>query len=378
MVSPSDPNKLSIIIPTYQEAENISQLVFEIAEVLRCEKIHNWDMHIIDDDSRDGTEKVCHTLVEKGYPVKLYVRRGEKDLSTAVLTGFARSDGDILLVMDADLSHPPSAIPELLQAIKQGHDFAFGSRYVSGGGIDRNWSIFRHLNSRVASMLTSGLVRVSDPMSGFFALPRRLLNKCPHIVPIGYKIGLEILVKSGAEKIAEVPIHFRDRRHGKSKLSVRQQLYYLRHLRWLYQFKYPRLAEIGHICVVGGSGFFLDILCFTALLKGFGVYHFYSRVASFIPGAVSNWYFHRWTSQISRKSIREKPYSREVLPVSIVSAVTNIGGYWCLTGFGGPFWSQPFVAMPAAVAFGALFNYMMYRHCFFRIMEQVITRGNDT
>lgn len=366
--------QLSIIIPTYREAANLGELVREIAATLEGAGIGEWELLVIDDDSQDGSEEVCAGLAAAGLPVRIQVRQGERDLSTAVLQGFALARGSVLLVMDGDLSHPPGAIPELYRAVRAGAEFALGSRYRSGGEIEPRWGWFRHLNSRAASLLTAGLVRLSDPISGFFAFPRSLLGQCPNIYPIGYKIGLEILVKSGAQRVSEIPIHFRHRRHGQSKLTLRQQLHYLRHLRWLYQFKYPRLAELADIGLIGGLGFLFDLGVYLALYKGAGLPHLLARVLSFLPGSGTNWFFHRWTTQIGRR----QPAAGKWLPVLLAGGVANLGSYWWLTRSLACFISQPLLALPVSVAAGAVVNYLMYRSFIFRVMDRTFRHPTHT
>lgn len=370
-MTPANSPKLSIIVPTYKEAANLPELVHEVAAALAAAGINDWELLVIDDDSQDGLPQICAELVASGYPLRLHIRVGERDLSTAVLHGFTLATGAIFLVMDADLSHPPAAIPLLYRAIAEGYDFALGSRYLTGGEIEPRWGVFRHLNSRVASLLTAGLVRLRDPMSGFFALPRTLLESCPQIFPIGYKIGLEILVKSGTKRVIEVPIRFRHRRYGQSKLSCKQQLQYLRHLRWLYQFKYPRLAELGDLGVIGGLGFLVDLTVYAALYQGVGLHHLLSRIVSFAPGFSATWFFHRWTTQLGSRQATALTAPRRFLPILLVSAIGNIGSYWVLTSTVPLCQSQPFLALPISVALGAGINYLMYRTLIFQAMERI-------
>lgn len=233
---PESP-QLSIIVPTYQEAQNLPPLVAEIAAAL-AQVIPDWELIIVDDNSQDGTVEACQTLCAEGLPIRLVVRTKARGLSSAVVEGFAHARAPILLVMDADLSHPAMAIPQLYQAICNGAEFAIGSRYVPGGGTDEQWSWYRWLNSKVAVVLAKPLVSLRDPMAGFFALPRSLLQRCIHLHPIGYKIALEILIKSRGTNLREIPIVFRPRRFGDSKLTLKQQLLYLRHLCSLYKFQF--------------------------------------------------------------------------------------------------------------------------------------------
>ena len=219
------------------EAPNIPILVKEISEVLEP-VILEWELIVVDDNSLDGTVGACDSLRRQGLPLKLVVRKNKRGLATAVLEGFKEAKAPVFVVMDADLSHPPAAIPLLYQAIQNGADFAIGSRYIADGGTDDKWTVYRYLNSKIASLLARPLTAVRDPMSGFFALSRTLWERCEDISPVGYKIGLEILVKCKPQNIKEIPIQFRSRVFGESKLSIKQQLLYLSHLRSLFIYKW--------------------------------------------------------------------------------------------------------------------------------------------
>ena len=228
---------VSIIVPTLREAANIPILVRTISEELKHD-VFEWELIIIDDNSEDDIVDVCENLFEQGVSLKLVVRKNDRGLATAVLEGFTRARAPVFVVMDADLSHPPATIPVFYQEIQKGADFVIGSRYIKGGGTDDRWTLYRYLNSKVASLLSRGLVSVSDPMSGFFALPRLLWEQSGDLSPVGYKIGLELIVKGKPKNLKEVPIHFRTRRIGESKLTFKQQLLYLSHLRSLYRRKW--------------------------------------------------------------------------------------------------------------------------------------------
>ena len=229
---------VSVIVPTYREAENLPLLVPRIMSALEGAGLRG-EILIVDDDSPDDTEAACRDL---SYPVRLLVRRGQRGLSGAVLLGLREASGEVLVVMDADLSHPPEAIPALVKTIREGADFAIGSRYAPGGSTDPAWSLYRRLNSRVARLLARPLAAVRDPLAGFFALSRARFDEAKRLDPIGYKIGLELLVKCDCRDVAEVPIHFRDRERGTSKLTLRAQVDYVRHLGRLYVFVVRRWA----------------------------------------------------------------------------------------------------------------------------------------
>lgn len=230
----SSSPELSIVVPTYREAESLPDLIDRIAQ-LRADAHLDLELLIVDDDSRDGTNAVIAARAEPW--VQLFVRTSDRGLSQAVLFGLRRAHGRSLVVMDADLSHPPEVIPVMLAELAAGADFVLGSRYVTGGTTADDWGLLRFLNSRVATFLARPLTQVSDPMSGFFALPRAVFERAVDPSPLGYKIGLELLVRCRCERVREVPIHFSNRLRGESKLTLNQQLLYLRHLARLYKFK---------------------------------------------------------------------------------------------------------------------------------------------
>ena len=236
------PTQLSIIVPTYREADNVALLIERVFGALSSAGI-TAEMILVDDNSQDGSLERVQAL-GKDYPVQMIVRRSERGLSTAVLHGFEHAKGDIFLVMDADLSHPPDRVADLYAAIESGEaDFVFGSRYASGGET-KDWPFVRKLNSWAATLLARPLTSATDPMAGFFCLHRRTWEQAAPLNPLGYKIGLELLIKGRCSRLKDVPIIFADRHAGKSKLTFTQQLLYLVHLKRLYFFKRPLLSML--------------------------------------------------------------------------------------------------------------------------------------
>ena len=222
---------VSIVVPTLREAANLRPLAERVAGALAG--VAAWELLFVDDDSGDGSPQVAAELARR-LPVRLVVRRGARpDLSRAVIEGIARSRFDRIVVMDADLSHPPERIPDLLAGLDGGCDMVVGSRYVRGASTAGDWGLARVVNSRVATLLAAPLAGCADPMAGFFAVDRRALPDPAALRPVGFKIGLELMVR-GRLRVREVPIAFADRRRGQSKLRWRQQLDYLRHLGRLY------------------------------------------------------------------------------------------------------------------------------------------------
>ncbi len=241
--------EISLIIPTLNEAENLPVLVPRIAAALAG---RSYEILIVDDNSRDATPAVCAELAAN-YPVRLLIRTQPKDgLSGAVLYGIAQANGEKLIVMDADLQHPPERLPDLLAPLEAGQsDFVLGSRYVPGGSTGEKWSLFRRINSQLATLLArpfAGATR--DPMSGFFALRRETYEHAQRLTPLGYKIGLELMCKCRVKNVREIPIHFAERTRGQSKLTLKEQVRYAEHLSRLYDFTYPRFSPIAKFLVV--------------------------------------------------------------------------------------------------------------------------------
>jgi len=249
---------ISIIVPTCKEAANVPVLTEKIGKVMKKESL-SYEIIFVDDNSGDGIDSAVGRLKNQGYPVKLKIRTDEKGLSSAVIAGFGLAEGDFYLVMDADLSHPPERIPALVRPLKDGSaDFVVGSRFVEGGSASHfNW--YRKLNARVSKILASLFVKVKDPMAGFFAFPAHILKDTSILNPLGFKIGLELMVKCGPKKIIEVPIHFQERLYGESKLSIKEQVLYLLHLKRLFYFKYTGLYEFIIFSMIGASGVIVDL-----------------------------------------------------------------------------------------------------------------------
>jgi len=254
---------ISLIIPTLNEAANLPKLCERISKALAG---RSYEIRLVDDNSKDNTIPVCEELA-KTYPLILMTRKQPKNgLGGAVLHGMNAALGEYLVVMDADLQHPPEKLPELLAPLEKNEaDFVIGSRYVAGGSTQGEWSLFRQMNSQVATLLARPFAgRTGDPMSGFFALKHSTFNGASHLTPLGYKIGLELMCKCRVQRIKEIPIDFAQREHGQSKLSLKEQFRYLEHLSRLYDFCYPRLSPMTKFLVVTSLGWFLGLALFAA------------------------------------------------------------------------------------------------------------------
>ena len=178
-----------------------------------------------------------------------------------MVDGIASTDSENIIVMDADLQHPPEVLPSIVKALEN-HDFVMGSRYIKGGS-PGEWKLSRKIVSKGATLLALPLApKVKDPMSGFFGFKRAVVDTTT-LSPTGWKIGLEILVRGKFKAVTEVPYTFVPRARGESKLSQRIMGQYLQQLMDLYSFKY----QVLNFMVVGGIGWVINIGLYTLLLR---------------------------------------------------------------------------------------------------------------
>ena len=215
--------KVSLIIPTYNEAKNLPLLVEEIFGLVD-KKMIDLEIIFVDDNSPDGTGDVVEELSRK-YPIRAIHRAGKLGLGSAVREGFKLSDRPYLGVMDADLSHDPAILNALVFAL-DGCDISIGSRFEKGSKVE-NWKWWRRLISEVGVRVTKLLSGVKDPLSGYFFFRRSVIDGVD-LDTIGYKILLEILVKGKYVSVRELPYHFRMRKFSSSKLNWKEHWMFLK------------------------------------------------------------------------------------------------------------------------------------------------------
>jgi dolichol-phosphate mannosyltransferase len=357
---------ITVVVPTYREAENLRPLARAIEAALVPAGLE-YEVVYVDDDSHDGSEAICEELASD-LPVRIIVRRGERGLSSAVLRGIREARGDLVVVMDADLSHPANAIPAMVELLASGEaDFVIGSRYVAGGSIHGEWNLFRRLNSRVPTLMSRPLAALRDPMSGFFALRRASLPPWDRLSPIGYKIALEIFVKGEFGRPREVPIHFGERLHGASKLTLKEQLNFLRHLRKLYLYRYPKLTEFVQFGCVGASGLVVDVAVYLGLQWLFELDHRVARGASFVVAASSNWLLNRLITFSERVRTSKLEQWPRFLATSLIGFLINWGSYTALTAGVLFFDRHRIVALVIGVLLGMFSNFALARGYVFQL-----------
>lgn len=307
----SRTRSLSIVIPTYNESKNIVKVLDSLGTALRGEI--DAEIIIVDDNSPDGTSKTVEEYAKRSKEnrcsIQVICRENKRGLSSAIVTGIERARGDAVVVMDSDLSHPPQAIPKMIEELHNSDcDIVVASRYVEGGSVS-GWPFKRKLISKGATKIAQhGLgIKIKDPMSGFFAFRRHIINNIKFDA-IGYKILLEILVKARGAKVMEIPYNFIDRKSGSSKLDFSVGIDYIKSVWKLYRYgksvkenekrtSVHFLSKAGRFYTVGASGLLVNYLVsflFGAVLSN--LWYIYATMVGIVFSMSSNFILNKiWT-----------------------------------------------------------------------------------
>ncbi|MHB1756697.1 MAG: polyprenol monophosphomannose synthase [Leptospirillum sp.] len=226
---------LTLIVPTYNEGENVSILTEAVLQIMEKGAVKEYEILFIDDSTDKTPEILCGLSLE--HSVVRYIHRDrERGLGSAITQGFKEARGDVLAVIDGDLQHPPQLLPLMLSLTTKGYDLVIPSRFIAGGG-DGGLSLPRKIVSLVARYMAKILFRrvrsISDPTGGYFMMRRGVIDEID-FDGSSWKILIELLVKGNYTRVAEVPYFFCARELGASKLSIAAQLDYLRHLKTLF------------------------------------------------------------------------------------------------------------------------------------------------
>ncbi|MFL6523061.1 MAG: glycosyltransferase [Nitrososphaera sp.] len=321
MVEPTKA-KLSVVVPTYNESQNIVRMLDSIAETLT--PYTQTEVIVVDDNSPDGTAEIARSHAKKisrkeKLRIEVIRRDGKLGLSSAIVEGLQTATGDLLVVMDSDFSHPPNEIPSIIHALQDSNcDIVIASRYVKGGSII-GWPFKRRLMSKGATKIAQyGLgIEVKDPVSGFFAFRREII-KGIKFDAIGYKMLLEILVKAKGARVKEIPYTFTNRRMGASKLDTDVMFDYIRSVMRLYRYgksitpKEKRtsvrfLSKAGRFYTVGASGLLLNYIA-SLLFNAFApnLWFLYSTIIGILISMTSNFFLNKiWTFEDRKFALKE-------------------------------------------------------------------------
>lgn len=313
---------LSVIIPTYNESQNILMILESVAQNLPSGI--DSEIIVVDDDSPDGTGKIVEVYAKnfekrKGHHIKVIHRHVKRGLSSAILKGIQAAKGEAIVVMDGDFSHPPQTIQKMLDELQHPEcDIVVASRYVKDGSVS-GWPFKRRLISKGATKIAQlGLgIKIKDPMSGFFAFKRHIIKNV-NFDAIGYKMLLEILVKTKGVMVKEIPYIFTNRKSGSSKLNMSVVFDYVKAVWKLYRYgksireKEKRtsvrfLSKAGRFYTVGASGFFVNYLAsflFGTVLSN--LWYLHANMVGIIFSITSNFILNKvWTFEDRNFDIRK-------------------------------------------------------------------------
>lgn len=359
--------QVSIILPTYNESQNILEMLRSIRESIP--RSVSAQAIVVDDNSPDGTGRIVeeHKRGMKqmaGYTIDVIHRRAKAGLGAAILQGIGHARGETIVVMDSDMSHPPHVIPKLLDALRHRCDIAVASRYIRGGRID-GWPAKRKIISWGASTIARKVLGITakDPMSGFFAFRRNLVEGVS-LDGIGFKVLMEMLVKIRGARITEVPYTFRDRQLGSSKMGVRAIADYCRAVWRLYLHggAEPRdsvrfLSKAARFYTVGASGFLVNYaisLLFTQMPQ---FWYLHANLLGIAASITSNFLLNKtWTFQDRDFGARRTliQYAK-FIGFGSAGAAVQLGIVYSMVEGG---WSYP-VSLAVGVLTAALGNFLL-------------------
>ena len=373
--------QISIIVPTYNESQNIIDILKQIHD--NIPKGICTQTIVVDDNSPDGTGKIVEDYINNikkiaENTVDIIHRKAKNGLSSAILNGIQNAKAETIVVMDSDFSHPPQIIPKMIEAFKQYQcDLVVASRYITGGNI-QGWTIKRKLMSKVATIIAKkGLdVKIKDPMSGFFAFKKNII-KGLNFDAMGYKILLEILVKTKGIDIKEIPYTFENRKLGSSKLDNSTIIDYFKSVWELYKNgknntlnekhnSVQFISKAARFFTVGASGFIVNYVISMLFTSGLTeMWYLHANIFGIIASISTNFVLNKvWTFE-------DKDFSRKKT-ISQFGKFSLFSSLGAIIQLGMVFWlvdshsiAYP-LALISAIGFAAFSNFLLNKKLTFK------------
>jgi dolichol-phosphate mannosyltransferase len=351
---PSAPLDLSIVVPTFNERQNVREL---IARVERAIQGLRWEMIFVDDDSPDGTSAEIKSIAARDSRIRCLRRIGRRGLSSACIEGMLASAAPVLVVMDADLQHDERKIPDMFDALHaQRAQLVIASRYVAGGAIG-DWDKTRAVMSRLATRISQILCRqpISDPMSGFFMIRADALDSCVRrLSGKGFKILLDIVASTPERlRIEEVPYTFRERLHGESKLDSLVVWHFGMLLAEKTVGRYVPVRFLA-FSLVGGAGVVVHMAVLTALRVAEVNFPNAQAIATAVSMVFNFWLNNLLTYRDRRlRGVKWLKGLLSFVAACGLGAVANVG----IASYLFESHTQWVVAALAGIAVGAVWNY---------------------
>jgi len=350
--------ELSVVVPTYNERENVPELVKRLGDVLAG---LSWEVVFVDDDSPDGTSDTVRALAQNDLHVRCLQRVGRRGLASASIEGMLATSSPFLAVMDGDLQHDESLLPRMLETLRRDPiDIVVGSRYVEGGGLG-DWAASRALISRWASRLSRTVVRadLADPMSGFFMIRREMFHRAvPHLSGVGFKILLDLFASSTTPlRFKELPFHFKPRRAGESKLDSQVAWEYLL---LLLDKLIGKVIPVRFLAfsIVGSLGVVLHMLILTILYKGMRFAFIPAQALATMAAMTFNFALNNMLTYRDRR-LKGWRLVRGWITFNLacsVGALANVGVASYLFGTRKDLWA---ISALAGIVVGAVWNYAL-------------------
>jgi dolichol-phosphate mannosyltransferase len=373
--------QVSIIVPTYNESQNIVGILKSIRESIP--KGIFTETIVVDDNSPDGTGKIVEDYISSikkiaENTIDVIHRKAKNGLASAILKGIQNAKGETIVVMDSDFSHPPQIIPKMIEAFKQYQcDLVVASRYITGGNI-QGWTTKRKLMSKIATVIAKkGLgIKIKDPMSGFFAFKKNIIKEL-NFDALGYKFLLEILVKTKGINVKEIPYCFENRKFGSSKVDSSTVIDYFKSVWKLYKNgkiettnekrnSIRFLSKAARFFTVGASGLAVNYIVstlFTSELTDFWYIH--ANIFGIIASISTNFILNKvWTFE-DRDFSRKKTLSQfgKFCIFSSLGALVQLGiVFWLVDSYD---ISYP-LALISAIVTAAFSNFVLNKKLTFK------------
>jgi dolichol-phosphate mannosyltransferase len=355
--------KACIILPTYNEAQNVGKVIKGIFQQQDHIPSHEIVILVVDDNSPDGTQDVVRQIM-KSKPNLHLITGVKKGLGEAYKRGLHYSinhlSPDLIFEMDADGQHDPACIPLFVLVANHGFSLVIGSRFAPGGTTP-DFSIHRKLISLVGNWMVrifGGIPRIHDCTSGFRCIKASLIPKCNlnFLSTRGYSFQSSLLCEllRNAARVIEVPIIFPDRVHGESKLSFNDQLEFLLNIP---KIRFRQSEEFVKYCIVGVSGLFVNLGLYICLTRLFSINMTVSSPIAIELSIISNFILNQlWTF---KKRRNENPLIRKLFKFHIVAGMAGLSNYALFLSLINFFGVYDILANLCGIGFGTLINYFM-------------------
>lgn len=311
---------LSIIIPTFNERNNVTILASKITSLFG-ENLLSYEIVFVD-DSQDDTPIILEELCQQYKNIKYIHRNNERGLASAVVNGFLHSQGNHIIVMDADLQHPPELLPLMMKRLET-CEIVIPSRFIPGGS-DGGLNILRKLVSGIARGIGYIFIKklrcISDSTSGYFGFKRSVIEQVD-LNPIGWKILIEILVKGNYQTVHEIPYSFVAREAGQSKMNFTEQWNYLKHIGKLMMY-YPEHRRFYTFCTIGTLGVFVNLACLYIFLNFLAMEELISSVNSSCIAMIHNFI---WNHNVTWKGYKQQVLWKRMIQFPQFALISSLG-----------------------------------------------------